>query len=288
MVLHWAKIMRSEVKTYCIIGDPVKHSLSPSMQNAAFNFLGLNCSYLSFRVPRGELKESIESLRAVGFAGFNVTIPHKVDILNYLDELDPVAKLAGAINTVNNIHGRFKGYNTDVAGFIEPLHTRNVNFNGIKILLLGAGGSARAVIVALQNKQISKIIIATRGHEKARELVKIGSSMGLSCEAASIDSAQDLAISSDMIVNTTPLGMNDEQSIIDHEHIAKGTVVYDIVYRPILTNLLENAKYAGANIVYGYEMLLQQGAKSFEIWTGMRAPLEAMRKALFGLFGEPG
>jgi shikimate dehydrogenase len=142
--------------------------------------------------------------------------------------------------------------------------------------------------VALQNKQISKIIIATRGHEKARELVKIGSSMGLSCEAASIDSAQDLAISSDMIVNTTPLGMNDEQSIIDHEHIAKGTVVYDIVYRPILTNLLENAKYAGANIVYGYEMLLQQGAKSFEIWTGMRAPLEAMRKALFGLFGEPG
>ena len=170
MVLHWAKIMRSEVKTYCIIGDPVKHSLSPSMQNAAFNFLGLNSSYLSFRVPRGELKESIESLRAVGFAGFNVTIPHKVDILNYLDELDPVAKLAGAINTVNNIHGRFKGYNTDVAGFIEPLHTRNVNFNGMKILLLGAGGSARAVIVALENKQISKIIIATRGREKAREL----------------------------------------------------------------------------------------------------------------------
>lgn len=280
--------MQNQVKTYCIIGDPIHYSLSPAMQNAAFNSVGLNCTYIAFRVPKGELEESIFSLRSTNLAGFNVTIPHKVEVIKYLDELDSTAKKANAVNTVHNSDRIFKGYNTDVYGFIEPLHKRNVIFNGMTILLLGAGGAAHAVIAALSDeKGISKIIIANRSQKKAQELAEIGFALGLQCESVMMDNIQDLAIRSHLIVNTTPIGMNNEESIIDYEHISKDSIVYDIVYKPITTPLLENAKYAEAQIVYGYEMLLEQGAKAFEIWTGISAPRDAMKKALFGSFGEP-
>ena len=127
-------------KTYCIIGDPINSSLSPVMQNAAFGYFGLNNTYIAFRVPKGELKASLESLRATNSSGFNVTIPHKIDIVPYLDELHPSAQKAGAVNTVQNIDGIFKGYNTDIYGFIEPLRRRRVNLNGMKILLIGEEG----------------------------------------------------------------------------------------------------------------------------------------------------
>ena len=280
--------MQNQVKTYCIIGDPIHYSLSPAMQNAAFNSLGLNCTYIAFRVPKGELEESIFSLRSTNIAGFNVTIPHKVEVVKYLDDLDTTAKKANAVNTVHNSEGIFKGYNTDVYGFIEPLHKRNVIFNGMTILLLGAGGAAHAVIAALSDeKGIYKIIIANRSQKRAEELAEIGSTLGLQCETVLMDNIQDLAIRSHLIINTIPIRINNEESIIDYEHISKDSIVYDIVYKPITTNLLENAKYAKARVVYGYEMLLEQGAKAFEIWTGISAPRDAMKKALFGSFGEP-
>ena len=234
--------MQSQVKTYCIIGDPVHHSLSPAMHNAAFNSLHLNCTYIAFRVPKGQLEESINALRAIGVAGFNVTIPHKVDIMRFINYLDSSAERATAVNTVRNVNGILKGYNTDIFGFIEPLRKRNVNFNGMNILLLGAGGSARAVI----------------------------------------------AVKSHLIVNTTSIGMDQEkeESVIGYEHISKNTIVYDIVYKPVVTDLLENARYAGADVVYGYEMLLEQGARAFEIWTDLRAPRDVMKKSLLGDFRE--
>src|SRR6185503_7411236 len=136
--------MQGSIRTYCIIGDPINHSLSPGMQNAAFSALGLNCTYIAFRVPANELKESVESLRSINISGFSVTIPHKVEVMKYLDELDASAKKAAAVNTINNIEGIFKGYNTDIEGFIEPLRRRQVNFNNMQVLLLGAGGAARA------------------------------------------------------------------------------------------------------------------------------------------------
>ena len=141
--------MQAPTKTYCIIGDPIHHSLSPAMQNAAFTAKGLNCTYIAFRVPQSELKESIESLRSINIAGFNVTTPHKTQVMLYLDELEGLAKKAAAVNTVNNIEGIFRGYNTDVYGFIEPLHRRHVDFRGMHVLLMGSGGAARAVVVAL-------------------------------------------------------------------------------------------------------------------------------------------
>ena len=139
-------------RTYCIIGDPVHHSLSPGMQNAAFSALGLDCTYIAFRVPAPELQESIASLPAINMSGFNVTIPHKVAVMQYLDELDATAKKAGAVNTVNNAGGVLKGYNTDIAGFIEPLRRRKVDF-ATTVLLLGAGGAARAIVAALAEEK---------------------------------------------------------------------------------------------------------------------------------------
>lgn len=282
--------MQNQIKTYCIIGDPVQYSLSPAMQNAAFNSIGLKCTYIAFRVPKGELEESISSLRSANIAGFNVTIPHKVEVINHVDEVDTTAKKAKAANTVKNVEGIFKAYNTDIYGFIEPLHKRNVSFSGMTILLLGAGGAARAVIAALSEENgIAKVIIANRSPRKALEIARIGASLGLECETTDFHSVQQASARSNLIVNTTPIGTktNGEDSIIDYEHITKDSIVYDIVYKPVTTNLLENAKYAQAQIVYGYEMLLEQGAKAFEIWTGMTAPRDAMKRALFGSFGEP-
>jgi shikimate dehydrogenase len=258
------------------------------MHNAAFNSLGLNCTYIAFRVPKGQLEESINALRAVGIAGFNVTIPHKVDILKYVDHLDSTAVKATAVNTVHNVNGILKGYNTDIFGFIEPLRKRNINFNGMDILLLGAGGSASAVIAALsEEKGINKIIISNRTHEKASKLAKKGKDLGLECQVIEMENIKDIAVKSHLIVNTTPIGMNDEQSVIDYEHINKNTIVYDLVYKPVTTNLLENAKYAEAEVVYGYEMLLEQGARAFEIWTNLQAPRQIMKKSLVGGIGGP-
>ena len=282
--------MQSQVKTYCIIGDPVHHSLSPAMHNAAFNSLHLNCTYIAFRVPKGQLEESINALRAIDIAGFNVTLPHKVDIMGFMNYLDSSAEKATAVNTVHNVDGILKGYNTDIFGFIEPLRKRNVNFNGMNILLLGAGGSARAVIAGFSEmKGINKITIANRTLEKARQLAKKGTDLGLACQVTEIDNIKDIAVKSHLIVNTTSIGMDEEkdESLIGYEHINKNTIVYDIVYKPVVTNLLENARYAGADVVYGYEMLLEQGARAFEIWTDLRAPRDVMKKSLLGDFRGP-
>ena len=281
--------MQGSIRTYCIIGDPIHYSLSPGMQNAAFAALGLNCTYIAFRVPPSELKESMESLRSINIAGFNVTVPHKVQVMKHLDELDVTAKKGAAVNTVSNIEGIFRGYNTDIYGFIEPLRRRMIDFRGMNVLVLGAGGAARAVVAGLaeESRSISKVVIANRDVERAKELAKIGSGLGLKCETISLDKAQSISPDSDLVVNATSLGMNNEPSVIDYDHIKKGSIVYDIVYRPVTTSLIENAKYAEANVVYGYEMLVEQGAKAFEIWTGIQAPRDVMKKNLLGMFGEP-
>jgi shikimate dehydrogenase len=290
-VKDWQQLpqtMQVSTKTYCIIGDPIHHSLSPAIQNAAFAARGLNCTFIAFRVPKAELRESIESLRSINIAGFNVTTPHKTQVMMYLDEVESLAKKAGAVNTVNNIEGIFRGYNTDVYGFIEPLHKRRVDFQGMHVLLLGSGGAARAVVIALaEQKGIAELIIANRNLHRASDLAKLGTANGIKCKVVPLDKAQNFSLACDMIVNATTLGMNNEPSVIDYEHIQKGSIVYDIVYRPPVTELIENAKHAQATVVYGYEMLIEQGAKAFEIWTGLSAPRDVMKKNLLGIFGEP-
>src|SRR5213593_4614101 len=280
--------MSVDFKTFCIIGDPIDHSLSPAIHNAAFNTLGLNCSYIAFRVQEDQLKNSLDSLRAIKIGGFNVTMPHKVKVLDYVDNQDKTVKLVGAANTVNNEDGKFCAYNTDVTGFIKPLHDRKVDFNGFEVFVLGAGGAARAVVVALSGeKGITNINIFNRNTERSTELSNMVKKLGLEATIISNDDIQNIASRCNLIINTTPLGMNNEKSLIKSTSIRKDAIVYDIVYKPVITNLVENAKIAGAEIVYGYEMLLEQATASFKIWLQMDPPIESMKKALFGMFGEP-
>src|SRR5688500_14365190 len=162
------------MRTYCIIGDPVSHSLSPAMHNAAFKSLGLDSVYIAYKVAGIELEASIESLRSVKIAGFNVTIPHKTTVLQYLEEIDFPSSKAGAVNTVISINGKFKGFNTDIQGFVQPLLNRGIDFNGLSVLLFGAGGSARAVVVSLSNVNgISKLVVANRTYRKSLELSRL-------------------------------------------------------------------------------------------------------------------
>jgi shikimate dehydrogenase len=280
--------MLSPIKTYCIIGDPVQHSLSPLMQNAAFSALGIKSSYISFRVPSRDLKTSIESLKSIGIAGFNVTIPHKISIIKYLDKLDKTASESKAVNTVKNDGGKLVGYNTDIYGFIQPLYKRNIDFTGIKILIIGAGGAAYAIVTALSyEKGIGKIIVVNRSSHNASKLVRHAIKLGLDTYQDYFDNLSKIALQSDLIINSTSIGLNNEKSPIGREYINPNSIVYDIVYKPIETDLLRKAKEVNAKVVYGYEMLIAQGAQAFKIWTGCDAPIIAMKKALFGIFGEP-
>ena len=280
--------MSTNFKTYCIIGDPIDHSLSPAIHNAAFTTLGLNCSYIAFRVQESQLKNSIDSLRAINIGGFNVTMPHKVTVLNYVDRPDKIVELVGAANTVNNEGGKFYAYNTDVSGFIEPLHQRKIDLNGYEVLILGGGGAARAVAVALsQEKGVSKINIFNRDSNRSTNLANVINKLGIKTNIISHNDMQKIAFRSNLIINTTPLGMKNEESLIKSSSIRKESIVYDIVYKPIETKLLENAKTAGAQVIYGYEMLLEQAIASFKIWFRIDPPIESMKKVLFGMFGEP-
>jgi shikimate dehydrogenase len=258
------------------------------MHNAAFKSLSMDDVYIAYKVSSHELESSVESLRSVKISGFNVTIPHKIAVLQYLDEVDLLSRKAGAVNTVTSIDGRFKGFNTDIQGFLQPLLNRGIDFRGLSVLLFGAGGSARAVVASLSGVTgISKLVVANRTYNKSLELSKHAELQGLTSSVSMIEEAKVMAKRFDLIVNATSVGLQSNESILDSEDIDGSSTVYDLVYRPVMTKLLENAREKGARIIYGYEMLLEQGAQAFEIWTGLKAPIPAMKKALFGVFQEP-
>lgn len=270
-------------KTFAVIGDPINHSLSPNIHNAAFRELGLDCTYIAYRIPKGELAEGVESLKSIKIAGFNVTIPHKVEMLKYLDETEDNCKLIGATNTVSNDNGKLRGYNTDMGGFLDPIKKRNITVKDSNVLLLGAGGAARAIVVAFIKENASKITIANRTKENAIKLAQFAQKLGLDAVAKSFQEI-DASPQHEFIVNATSIGLKNEPSPIPKAGINKDTVVYDIVYMPMNTDLVVQAKKNGATIIYGYEMLLGQATRSFEIWHGIDAPYDTMKKALLGGF----
>lgn len=268
-------------KTYCIIGDPVDHSLSPAMHNAAFKALNMNCVYIAFRIKEDELEAGIGSLKQSNIAGFNVTMPHKVAIMKFLNSMDETCAKIDAVNTVNNENGKLRGYNTDMHGFIQPIRQRGIKLAKKNVLLIGAGGAARAVLAALADENVAKVIIANRSAARAGDAAKHAGKLGLSCDLITLDDVPKHANAADLIVNATPIGMTDNQGIKAAD-IRKSSIVYDLVYTPMETSLLKNAKEAGATVIHGYEMLVEQGAKSFEIWHGIEAPRDVMRKTLVG------
>lgn len=269
-------------KTFAVIGDPINHSLSPNIHSAAFRELNLDCSYIAYRIPKEELGEGIEGLKKINIDGFNVTIPHKVEMMKYLDKIDESCSLIGAVNTVVNNDGILKGYNTDMDGFLEPLKKRNIDIANSNVLLLGAGGAARAIVAGFAKEKTKSITIANRTIEKANNLVEFAQKINLSANATTIDQVGESAKNYSIIVNATSVGLKNESSPISLEGIGEKTVVYDIVYMPMHTDFLKKAKEKNAIVIFGYEMLLGQAARAFEIWHGMEAPYNAMKKALLG------
>ena len=269
-------------KTFAVIGDPIDHSLSPNIHSAAFRELNLDCSYIAYRIPKGELEEGVESLKKIKIDGFNVTIPHKVEMMKYLDKLDESCSIIGAVNTVTNDNGILKGYNTDMDGFLDPFKKRNLSVKDLKVLLLGAGGAARAIVAGFAKEHAQSITIANRTLENANNMAKFSNKIGLNANTVKLENVADAAKNYDIVVNATSIGLKNESSPISLDGINSKTIVYDIVYMPINTDFLKKAKEKGAIVIYGYEMLLGQATRAFEIWHGMEAPYNAMKKALLG------
>ena len=269
-------------KTYAVIGDPIDHSLSPNIHNAAFRHSKLDHTYIAYKIPAGEVAAGIEALKAIKIAGFNVTIPHKIEMMKFLDEMDTTCKVIGAVNTVLNEDGKLKGYNTDMIGFLEPIKKKNFTIKNSQVLLLGAGGAARAIITAMIKEKASKISIVNRTQENANKLADFAKKIGGNVDTISIHEANKLITDYKFIINSTSIGMRNEPSPISTENIGKNSIVYDIVYQPINTDLIKKSKENGATIIYGYEMLLSQAACSFEIWHKMEAPYDAMKNVLLG------
>ena len=268
--------------TYAVIGDPIDHSMSPNIHNAAFRHLKLDHTYIAYRIPVGELAAGIDALKAIKIAGFNVTIPHKIEMMKFLDEMDTTCKVIGAVNTVSNDNGKLKGYNTDMIGFLDPIKKKNLAIKDSQVLLLGAGGAARAIVTAMIKEKAGKITIVNRNQENANRLVDFAKQIGGNVNTVSMQESNELIADYKFIINSTSIGMKNEPSPISTENINKNSIVYDIVYQPINTDLIKKSKENGATIIYGYEMLLSQAACSFEIWHKTEAPYDVMKKALLG------
>ena len=270
--------------TYAVIGDPIDHSLSPNIHNAAFRSLNLDSTYIAYRIPKGELAAGIEALKTIKIAGFNVTIPHKIEMIKYLDVLDESCNLIGAVNTISNDSGILKGYNTDMHGFLEPIKKRNLEIKGSRVLLVGAGGAARAIVAGLVKEKADKITIANRTRENANELAEFTKKIGGKVDVISLQEIDKLISEHKFIINSSSVGLRNEHSLIPTSNIDRNSIVYDVIYSPINTDLVKKSKENGATIIYGYEMLLAQAAKAFEIWHKTEAPYDVMKKALLGGF----
>lgn len=270
----------SATKLCCLIGHPVEHSVSPQMHNSAFRRLGLNYAYLAFDVVEDALEAAVKGLKALRVAGFNVTIPHKIRVIELLDELDESAERTGAVNTVVNERGTLKGYNTDVHGIKRALEKFKLPGSG-QVMVIGAGGAARASIKALLNLGFEKILIANRTLRRAQSLADWVRSMGFSADACSLEEGRRRAGGCELIVNATPIGMypNVDEAPLSRDEIPSGSAVLDLVYNPPRTKLLREAEKAGARAISGVEVLVYQGAESFKLWTGRDAPIKIMREA---------
>jgi len=268
---YHADRINAQTRVYGVIGDPIGHSLSPAMQNAGFAARRMNAVYLPFLVR--DLKDFVDSIEDLGIRGFSVTIPHKERILKHLDACDPLAAEIGAVNTVVVRGGRkLYGYNTDYVGVLRTLE-RRIPFRGSRVLILGAGGAARAVAFALAQAGSAICVYARRG-QRAQSLAKAAGG-----EAVARPRLRREFF--DAIVNATPVGMHPrvEESPLKASEL-NCRLVFDTIYRPRATRLLQLAARRGIEIASGLDMFIAQGAAQWEIWTGERAPVEAMRRAV--------
>ncbi|HRE47201.1 MAG TPA: shikimate dehydrogenase [Aggregatilineales bacterium] len=276
--------MDGQTQLLGVMGYPIAHTLSPLMQNAALENLGLNWRYLPLLVHPEKLPDAVRGLSALGFRGVNVTVPHKVSIIPFLDSITDAVKIVGAVNTVriDNATGKLEGLNTDMTGFLADIAANRVKIgSGAKVIVLGAGGAARAVGSGLVRSGC-EVIFVNRTAEHADTLVEFlkKSWSGSKVSAASPDQLGTISVGATLIVNTTPVGMFpsvDRTPWVEDVPFPAGATVYDTVYRPLETRLMRDAKAAGLTTVGGVGMLVYQGAAAFEVWTGRRPNIEVMR-----------
>ncbi|HIH74625.1 MAG TPA: shikimate dehydrogenase [Methanosarcina sp.] len=272
-------------QVFGVFGDPVGHSLSPVMHNAAFSALGIDCIYHAFRVTPEKLENAILGAEAMGFGGLNLTVPLKEEALklNFIKP-DPLAKKIGAINTVVfGKSGEIQGYNTDGLGARQALQDTGVEIGGSRIVVAGAGGAARAVAFQLASDG-ADIIIVNRTEERAVGLAKDISTAALpgKISGTGLSGLKELLQDADVLINTTTLGMhpNTETAVATAKELHSDLAVFDIVYNPLETKLLREAKAAGAKTISGVLMLVYQGAEAFRLWTGVEPPVELMKKTV--------
>ncbi|MDK2891951.1 shikimate dehydrogenase [Methanohalophilus sp.] len=262
------------MKVFGVIGNPVEHSLSPAMHNAAFRELEMDCVYHPFRVAPEYLGNAINGANALGFGGLNVTVPHKEQTLHFVKP-DELALQIGAVNTIDFKNG-IRGYNTDGLGAEKALTEKGIRIKGANISLVGAGGAAKAIAYHFSNLG-ANIDIFNRTLRRAEELARVvnGHAHGLDILGKSLENC-------DILINTTTVGMypNLSESVVTREQLHSDLVVFDIVYNPLETKLLQEARAVGAKTIDGVGMLVHQGAEAFRIWTGRDPPVETMRKAV--------
>ena len=269
-----------------VIGSPISHSVSPAFQQAALDHAGIKASYLAYDVAAEEVGEFVQGLRRPGVLGINITTPHKAAVIPFLDELDDWATAAGAVNTIVNRQGRLTGHNTDGSGFLRALRDESgFSPKGRRALVLGAGGAARAVVLALSRDKVASLTIANRTVSKAQSIAELAQQNGVPASAVPLerDSLTPVAQGADLIVNCTSIGMSrgpgESGSPLTKDQIPATALVNDLVYNPRETPLLREAAAAGAQTLGGIYMLVYQGATSFEMWTGKPAPVEVMLEA---------
>ncbi len=268
-----------------VIGDPVRHSLSPVIHNAAFEALDLDWVYVAFPVPAGEATAAVAAMRALGLDGLNVTMPHKADVLPALDHLSATARALGAVNTIHRLGDELHGENTDGQGFVDALgHDEGFDPRDKRVVVLGAGGAARAVVLALATAGAADIAVLNRTASSVERAAKLAPGVARAGTGDDVGEA-------DLVVNATPVGMAGpaglgEALLVDPHRLRPGQLVADLVYHPIRTPLLAAARERGAVPVSGLGMLIHQAAHAFRLWTGEDPPLEVMSAAALAVLAD--
>jgi len=268
-----------------VIGNPVAHSLSPALHNAAFDALGLDYVYTAFRVE--DLKSAIAGMRALeNFRGMSVTIPHKIEVIDYLDEVGDIDRSIGSINTVINEKGRLCGFGTDGPGALKAILDAGVNPDDSNVLMLGAGGASRAIAFTLaRSASIRKLVMTDINEPMLRALaadLRSGTNVAVEADLLGPDTIAARVSEADIIINCTPVGMhpNEDSSLVPPALFRRGQVVFDVVYTPLETKLLKEAASKGCIVISGVEMFVNQAVLQFEMFTGADAPVDVMRKVL--------
>lgn len=265
-------------KLFAVIGDPIAHSMSPLMHNDLFQHYSIDAHYLPFHIKKESLQDAVKGLKTLGVSGFNVTVPHKVDIMGLLDQIDPLAKAIGAVNTVVNVDGKLIGYNTDGNGYVRGLTERLDNLQEKSVLIIGAGGAARAIFYSLAHAGVKKLDIVNRTIDKAQKLID-ECPYDIASTVYEKKQAEAILANYDVIIQTTSIGMspNIEVTPLNVANLKVGAFVSDIIYNPFETLLLKEAKEQGAQTQNGLDMFAFQGALAFEIWTGIFPDTDRMK-----------